>query len=65
MRPETLTGRLSDSGEEYPGGAWGTEMPDVMDEDGRGLPLATVLPDSLRYQRGDGVNHWTMVRRCR
>jgi anti-sigma regulatory factor (Ser/Thr protein kinase) len=40
-------------------------MPDVMDEDGRGLPLATVLLDSLRYQRGDGVNHWTMVRRCR
>lgn len=65
VRPETLTGRLSDGGEEYPGGTWGTEMPDVMEEDGRGLPLATVLLDSLRYERGDGVNHWTMVRHCR
>src|SRR6478735_2017986 len=61
VRPDALTGRLSDSGEEYPGGTWGTTMPDVMDEDGRGLPLATVLLDSLRYERGQGVNHWTMV----
>jgi hypothetical protein len=40
-------------------------MPEVIDEDGRGLLLATVLLDSLRHQRGDGANHWTMVRRCR
>jgi hypothetical protein len=41
--------RLSDSGEEeYPGGTWRTTMPDVMDEDGRGLPLATLLLDSPR-----------------
>jgi serine/threonine-protein kinase RsbW len=61
--PDTLTGRLSDSGEEYPGGTWGTTMPDVMDEEGRGLALATVLLDSLRYERSHGVNQWTMVRR--
>jgi serine/threonine-protein kinase RsbW len=64
VEPHVLTARLSDSGEEYPGGTWGTEMPDASEETGRGLPLATVLLDFLRYERGDAVNHWTMVRRC-
>ena len=64
VAPDLLTGRLSDSGEGYPGGTWGTEMPDAMQEDGRGLALATVLLDALRCERHDGVNQWTIVRRC-
>ena len=61
--PERLEGRLSDSGEEYPGGAWGTAMPDdPMQEDGRGLALATAVLDALDYERTDDVNHWTMLR---
>jgi serine/threonine-protein kinase RsbW len=62
IRPDRLEGTLSDSGEEYPGGAWGTEMPDTMEEDGRGLALATAVLDSLVYKRSGDVNEWTMVR---
>jgi serine/threonine-protein kinase RsbW len=63
VRPDRLEGTLSDSGEEYPGGAWGTDMPDTMEEDGRGLALATAVLDSLVYERAGDVNEWTMVRR--
>jgi serine/threonine-protein kinase RsbW len=62
--PDRLEARLSDSGEEYPGGTWGTTMPtDLLQEDGRGLALATAVLDSLAYQRSSAVNHWTMLRR--
>jgi serine/threonine-protein kinase RsbW len=61
--PERLEATLSDSGEEYPGGTWGTSMPDdLMQEDGRGLALATAVLDSLDYERTEGANHWTMLR---
>ncbi len=63
VRPDGLQARLSDGGAEYPGGTWGTEMPDAMDEDGRGLALATAVLDSLTYERTADANHWTMVRR--
>jgi serine/threonine-protein kinase RsbW len=63
VRADRLEGTLSDSGEEYPGGAWGTDMPDTMEEDGRGLALATAVLDSLIYERAGDVNEWTMVRR--
>jgi serine/threonine-protein kinase RsbW len=64
VRPDRLEGRLSDSGEEYPGGTWGTSMPDdPMQESGRGLALATAMLDSLSYERVDDANQWTMVRR--
>ena len=62
--PDRLEAQLSDSGEEYPGGTWGTSMPDdLLQEDGRGLALATAVLDSLDYRRSDGANHWTMLRR--
>jgi serine/threonine-protein kinase RsbW len=63
VRPDRLKGTLSDSGEEYPGGAWGTDMPEPMEEDGRGLALATAVLDSLVYERAGDINEWTMVRR--
>jgi serine/threonine-protein kinase RsbW len=62
VRTDRLEASLSDSGEEYPGGAWGTDMPEPMAEDGRGLALATAVLDSLSYQRSGEVNRWTMVR---
>jgi serine/threonine-protein kinase RsbW len=62
--PDRLEAQLSDSGEEYPGGTWGTTMPaDPLQEDGRGLALATAVLDSLEYQRSAAANHWTMRRR--
>jgi serine/threonine-protein kinase RsbW len=63
VHPDRLEARLSDGGQEYPGGTWGTEMPDSMHEDGRGLALADAVLHSLTYQRRDDANHWTMVRR--
>jgi serine/threonine-protein kinase RsbW len=63
VREDSLEASLSDSGEEYPGGAWGTDMPDAMEEDGRGLALATAVLDSLAYERSGEVNQWSMVRR--
>ena len=63
VREDRLEATLSDSGEEYPGGAWGTVMPDAMEEDGRGLALATAVLDSLVYERAGDVNEWSMVRR--
>ena len=62
--PDLLAATLSDSGEEYPGGTWGTAMPqDPMSENGRGLALATAVLDDLRYERSDDRNQWTMLRR--
>ena len=62
--PDRLEAQLSDSGEEYPGGTWGTSMPDdLLQEDGRGLALATAVLHSLDYQRSSAANHWTMLRR--
>jgi serine/threonine-protein kinase RsbW len=59
--PDRLEAQLSDSGEEYPGGTWGTQMPtDLLQEDGRGLALATAMLDALEYERSDAANHWTM-----
>jgi serine/threonine-protein kinase RsbW len=64
IRPDGLEASLSDSGEEYPGGTWGTRMPeDPMQESGRGLALATAVLDSLTYERRDDANHWRMLRR--
>ncbi|HET7432427.1 MAG TPA: ATP-binding protein [Nocardioides sp.] len=63
VQDDRLEARLSDSGEEYPGGTWGTTMPaDPMQEDGRGLALATAVLDALSYERRGTVNHWRMVR---
>ena len=62
IRPDRLEASLSDSGEEYPGGTWGTQMPDPMKETGRGLALATAVLDSLTYERRDDANHWRMQR---
>ena len=62
IRPDRLEAALSDSGEEYPGGTWGTGMPDPMQETGRGLALATAVLDSLTYERRDDANHWRMQR---
>jgi serine/threonine-protein kinase RsbW len=61
--PDRLEATLSDSGEEYPGGTWGTTMPeDPLQETGRGLPLATAVLDHLAYRRDREANHWTMLR---
>ena len=63
IHPDRLEAGLSDSGEEYPGGTWGTAMPtDPMQETGRGLALATAVLDSLSYERRDDANYWTMQR---
>ena len=61
--PDRLEGRLSDDGHEYPGGTWGTEMPDELAENGRGMALADAMLDDLHYERTGQVNHWLMVRR--
>jgi len=60
---DRLEAELSDSGDEYPGRTWGTSMPaDPLQEDGRGLALATAVLDSLEYRRSATANHWKMRR---
>ncbi len=38
-------------------------MPDVMAENGRGLPLARASLSELSYRRDEASNHWTLVSR--
>lgn len=38
-------------------------MPDVMAENGRGLPLARASLSELSYRRDEAFNHWTLVSR--
>lgn len=38
-------------------------MPGMEAESGRGLPLAKAALDELHFERIDGRNHWTLVRR--
>ena len=38
-------------------------MPDVMAENGRGLPLARAALADLSYRRDESGNHWTLVSR--
>lgn len=60
--PDELEATLADSGEAYAGDLDGT-MPDELAEAGRGFPLAHAILDRIEYSRGDGANHWRMVRR--
>lgn len=65
VTPERLIGTLSDCGESYDGDVCASQMPGEMDESGRGMVLARMALDELRYDRQDGVNHWTMRRERR
>jgi serine/threonine-protein kinase RsbW len=38
-------------------------MPDVMAENGRGIPLARASLSELSYRRDQSGNHWTLVSR--
>ena len=67
VAPDKLLGHLSDGGPALPDARSGSDvtMPDVDSEHGRGLALARVALDDLRYERVDDHNEWTMVRRRR
>ncbi|KAA1426399.1 ATP-binding protein [Nocardioides antri] len=62
VRPDQLEATLSDSGEALTDG-FDPTMPDVLAEEGRGLPLAHAILDKIEYTRHDDANHWRMVRR--
>ncbi len=61
VHPSTLVARLADSGEEYVE-TWTGEMPGLMAESGRGMPLAEATTHELTYERADEHNVWTMTR---
>ncbi|MBM6405292.1 ATP-binding protein [Phycicoccus sp. CSK15P-2] len=65
VRPDRVVGVLTDDGQALPEGrpVADAEMPDVLAEDGRGLPLAHAVLDELDYTRDGRTNVWTMVRR--
>lgn len=65
VEPTSLRAELSYSGQEYTGWVPGVdhEMPDALDESGRGLPLASAVLDELGYRREPDANVWTMSRR--
>ena len=63
--PDRLECSLWDSGVEPVPDAAEAVLPDPLAEGGRGLALVHAAVDDLRYDRGDGSNRWTLVRRRR
>ncbi|MEO5920198.1 MAG: ATP-binding protein [Pseudolysinimonas sp.] len=60
--PDRIEVTLSDSGEPGDVQLADRDMPDVLAESGRGIPLIQALVDELRYDRTDGLNHWHITR---
>ena len=65
VEPDRITAQLHDDGQAFheAGTLAHAEMPDADAEAGRGFALASQVLDELSYERRDGANHWSMVRR--
>ena len=59
---DALEAVLADDGPEYEGDL-SAVMPDPFAESGRGIALARAALDDLAFERRDGSNVWTMLRR--
>jgi len=62
IEPGRLIIETFDTGEQTSAGAWDAEMPGDEAERGRGLPLISLLADSVEYRRQDGRNLWRISR---
>jgi serine/threonine-protein kinase RsbW len=60
--PDRIEATLSDTGEPGEVHLAERDMPDVLAESGRGIPLIQALVDELRYDRTDGLNRWYITR---
>jgi serine/threonine-protein kinase RsbW len=60
--PDRIEATLSDTGEPGEMQLIERDMPDVLAESGRGIPLIQALVDELRYDRSDGLNRWYITR---
>ena len=58
-----LRAQLSDTAETGGVRLVGVEMPDDLDESGRGIAFIQLLVDDLSYERADGRNIWSIVKR--
>ena len=63
--PDRIEATLSDSGEPGDVQLADRDMPDVLAESGRGIPLIQALVDELRYDRTDGINRWHITRQLK
>jgi serine/threonine-protein kinase RsbW len=61
VSPDRLSATLADNGEAFTGQVE-SDMPDELDEGGRGLALAGAILDELRYERTDEGNVWHLAR---
>ncbi|WP_258934545.1 ATP-binding protein [Nesterenkonia pannonica] len=61
VRPDRLTGTLSDTAQEAEVVLDGVRMPDPMAESGRGLAISTMILDSLEHTTDTG-NVWSFWR---
>lgn len=62
LRPDRVEAQLLDNGEPATVTPGSTSMPDVMEENGRGLPIASSAVDELSYVRTGTTNTWRLVR---
>jgi serine/threonine-protein kinase RsbW len=60
---EVLHATLTDNGCAFRGDLGRVEMPDVLDESGRGVAMAQAALDELHYHRSAGSNRWELLRR--
>ena len=62
LGPDRVEAQLLDNGEPATLTPGSIPMPDVMEEHGRGLPIASSAVDELSYVRTGSTNTWRLVR---
>jgi len=60
--PDAIRATLVDAGEKLEIDLRDGQMPEEMSESGRGIAMARVVVDELKFEHAGGLNTWEMVR---